>query len=670
MYRAITRRDFVNGVAVSLGASALAASPLAAFVTPPTGRRGARQNATHQDASYAPERDPAYYPPGRTGLRGAHPGSYEVAHQMRDGHLGAVLDAARPSGEHFDLIVVGAGISGLAAAWYYRQAHGPSARILILDNHDDFGGHAKRNEFAVGASRPRLGYGGTQSIDGPQDYSHVARALLTDLGIDLRRFYSAFDRGFYSSRGMHQGVFFDRETFGRDHLATGAGADPWATVLAGAPLDEAVRRDVIRVYESDTDYLAGRSRARKLDHLARTSYRDYLLHDVHVAPAAIPVFQALTHDLWGVGIDAVPAADLRDSGFRGGFQGLGLDDVAPPRGPLRATPPEGVAPYIFHFPDGNASIARLLVRSLVPGAVPGHTMEDVVDARVNYAALDAGGPVSLRLNSTVARVGHVGANGRPTSNASGDAVDVTYVRGGKAWIARADHVVMACWNGVIPYLCPELPDRQKAALSYGSKVPLVYTNVAFHRWTAFDRHKISSIYSPSSYHSLTDLDYPVSLGDYAFARGPDDPIVAHMLRTPCVPGLPSRDQHRAGRAELLATSFETFERNIRDQLARMLGDAFDPARDIAAITVNRWPHGYAYEYNTLWDAAAWPGAERPCVVGRQPFGRITIANSDAGAKAYTNCAIDQAHRAVRELAAHPSTVGRPAAGRAAAPQPA
>lgn len=603
-----------------------------------------------QDAAFAPERDPRYYPPALTGLRGSHPGSFEVAHQMRDGGLSPILAAARPSGERYDLVVVGAGISGLAAAHYYRKQAGHSARVLVLDNHDDFGGHAKRNELDVG-DRHLIGYGGTQSIDGPRQYSTVSLALLEELGIDLQRFYTAYDRRYYAARGMAQGVFFDRETFGADHLAAGAGAKPWAAVLAGAPLADDVRRDVVRVYEGTEDCLHGMTAAQKMQLMRRVSYKDYLLQHVKVAPGAIPVLQALTHDLWGIGIDGVPAYDLWDAGFRGGFQGLGLGDDAHGKR-LKATPPEGEAPYIFHFPDGNASIARLLVRRLIPGAVPGHTMDDVVTSRVNYATLDdAASPNRIRLNSTVVRVRHVG------DPHSAREVEVTYVRGGQAWTVRAGGVVLACWNMVIPYLCPELPEKQRAALAYGAKVPLVYTNVALRNWTAFERLGVDSIYAPGCYHSLVDLDYPVSLGAYGFARSSAEPVVAHLLRTPCQPGLPARDQHRAGRGALLATSFETFERETRGELGRILGSGgFDPARDIAAITVNRWPHGYAYEYNSLWDEAARdPRAERPCVVGRQRFGRITIANSDAGAKAYTNCAIDQAYRAVGELTAQTKT---------------
>src|SRR4030095_9481727 len=127
-------------------------------------------------------------------------------------------------------------------------------------------------------------------------------------------------------------------------------------------------------------------------------------------------------------------------------------------------------------------------------------------------------------------------------------------------------------------------------------------------------------------------------------------IVVHMMRTPCQPGLPGREQHRAGQRELFTTTFDTFERDVRDQLARMLGaGGFDPARDIAAITVNRWPHGYAYQYNSLWDPFWIDGGPLPCVVARQPFGRIAIGNAAAAAYAYTDAAIDQAYRAVGEL---------------------
>jgi spermidine dehydrogenase len=309
--------------------------------------------------------------------------------------------------------------------------------------------------------------------------------------------------------------------------------------------------------------------------------------------------------------------------------------------------------YFFHFPDGNASIARLLVRRLIPHAIPGHSLKDLLSARANYARLDASrSHVRIRLNSTVVRVQHEGAP------ATARQVEIVYVKGGKLFRVRAAQCVLACWNMVIPHICPELPAKQREALAWEPKVPIVYTNVVLRNWTAWQRLGVNSIYAPGGYHTHVNLDLPVSLGHYHAPRAPEEPIVVHMMRTPCKPGLPSHDQHRAGRTELFQTSFETFERNIRDQLARSLGaGGFDPAHDIATITVNRWPHGYAYEYNSLFDKFWLEGGELPCVAARQPFGRLAIANADAGAYAYTDGAIDQAWRAIQELTGSRASTG-------------
>jgi spermidine dehydrogenase len=227
-------------------------------------------------------------------------------------------------------------------------------------------------------------------------------------------------------------------------------------------------------------------------------------------------------------------------------------------------------------------------------------------------------------------------------------VEVSYVQEGKLKKITGKSCILACYNTMAPYLCPELPEKQKEALHYGVKEPLIYTHVAIRNWMAFHKLGIRQIVSPGSYHSFTMLDFPVSLGAYQFPSNPQEPMVLFMLRTPCKPGLPRRDQYRMGRFELISTPFSEFERNIREQLNRALAPAgFDSARDIAGITVNRWAHGYAYEYDSLFDPH-WAPEERPCVIGRKQFGRISIANSDAAASAYTNAAIDQAYRAVQE----------------------
>jgi spermidine dehydrogenase len=628
MDRSISRRDVLHGIV--LGTTAAACAPLLAAKT--EAAEAARIGA--QDA-------PGYYPPLLTGMRGSHPGSFEAAHGLVHGQRTA---PATNTDEAYDLIVVGGGISGLAAAHFYCAQSASRSRVLILDNHDDFGGHAKRNEFRLGEGLALLN-GGTLEIGSPRPYSEVAAGLLKTLGVDVQGLAKRIEhRNFYEHLGLRTAVFFDQATFGKDELAVGAGSLPWKTFLAHTPLSERARRDIEQIQTGAIDYLPGLSSAVKKQRLSKISYAAFLTDIVRADPSVVAYYQARTHGEWGVGIDAVSALDCWPLELPG-FAGMKL---APGSIAHMGYTPAGYADtggsLQLHFPDGNATIARLLVRNLVPSALPGTNVEDLVTAKVDYAKLDvAGAPVRVRLNSIAIRVRHLG------DPQLAQELEVTYLRGGKAFTARARGCVLACYNMMIPYLVPELPAVQQQALRSLVKAPLVYSSIALRNWRAFHRLGVNRVYAPGCYHSYFNLNPHVNIGAYRSPDSPDEPILVHMVRTPCKPGLSEFEQNRAGREELLATPFETFEFNIRDQLARTLKDGgFDAANDITAITVNRWPHGYAPEFNPLFDEEL-PESQQPHVIGRARFGRVVIANSDSGRAAYTDSAIDQAHRAVAEL---------------------
>jgi spermidine dehydrogenase len=607
MAHEITRRDFLNGAQIAIGASLLGAC---------TGRGDASHFALGTD----------YYPPALTGLRGSHDGSWETMHARVTG----TTWPPRTPEEHYDLVIVGGGISGLAAAHFYRKSR-PDARILILDNHDDFGGHAKRNEFRIG-DQTRIGYGGTESIDTPSSYSRVAKDLLVDIGIDTEKFYQAYDQELYASMGLGKGILFDAETYAEQKLVVGYNKIPWEEFAAQTPMNDRAKQDLVRLWTEEKDYLPGLSPGEKHERLRRVSYEAFLRDYAKVDPQVLAMFRRWGMSFWCVGTDEIPATAVQS--YDGGMPGLNHT--------LMREGQRGDEPYIFHFPDGNASVARLLVRALIPDAVPGSSMEDVVTTRVDYSKLDRKGQaLRIRLNSTVVQAAH-----RQDSKA----VDVTFVHGDRAHTVRADHCIMACYNGVIPFLCPDLPTTQRAALTQAVKAPLTYVKILVPNWRAFAELGLDFVYYTKDFYKQVELDYPVSIGGYEHARTPDDPMILHMCHVHHSPDIQGPEQWREARTQLLSTPFSVFEHHVRDQLDQALSSAgFDAERDIHAITVNRWAHGYAYSPGLIWEPDYASEEDKPWVRGRKPFGRIAIANSDAGASASTKTAIDQGWRAVQEI---------------------
>jgi spermidine dehydrogenase len=618
MDRRIDRRDFLNGVAIGLGAVSTALN--------------ARSLSAHERAEAGQGAEIEGYPPRRLGLRGQHATAVEAFGAIDSGNYAEFPRTAVDTKETYDLVIVGGGLSGLSAAYFWQKALGAGQRVLILDNHDDFGGHAKRNEFVYNG-RTYLSFGGTMSIATPYPYSYMSKRLVEDLGIDVTKNAEVSSRVLFDTYGLGPSTFFDKEHFGEDRLVVGTGRLPWDQFFAKAPVSDLARKDLTRLYGENPDYMAELSLDQKIATLAKISYQEFLLKYARMSPDALPFFL-------GQGgrnnkrVDTTPALEAARRGSVG-FDGLGL----PKEEQFRQ------GSYTFHFPDGNASIARLLVGRLVPRAIPGtHAMHSIVKAEVNYGKLDDdGSTVRVRLSSTVTRVAHDGAPD------GADGVKVAYLRDGRMHQVRGRNVVLACYNAMIPKLAPELPETQREALAYSVKVPMLYTNVLLRRWTAFKQLGVASISAPGMYHPSNSLDPGTTVGGYRGVTNPDEPIVVHMVRNPNKPGLPRKEQNRIGQQELRSMTFEDFELSIRRQFARMLaGTDFDPAADIVGMAVNRWPDGYSYTYDTLADPDV-PPEQRPHVIGRQRFGRIAIANSDAGAAAFTNQAFDEAHRAVQEI---------------------
>jgi spermidine dehydrogenase len=613
--RPITRRDFVHDVGLAGLGLALPWPALALS-----------------------QADAGYYPPTLTGLRGSHPGSFEVAHALAREHKR--FDNPRALDEAYDLVVVGAGISGLAAAYYYRKLRGAGARILILDNHDDFGGHAKRNEFHQGGPM-RLAWGGTVNMEYTL-YDGVAKGLIAELGIDIPRLLKDYEFNWGGSRGhLKSSVFFDAGRYGRDVLLRGVtldGMPPGALAkhVDAFPISAEARAKLKAFLVARGDVLAKMPPQEKHAYLRRTSYPDFLREHFAMPDEALQVLSNSPAGFWGIPAESLSVAECLQTRSPGAHV-LG--------GPHDEDTQERDSPEAM-FPDGNSSIARLLVRALIPAALPDMKPDadpfDIVTTRPDYGALDeAGSAVRLRLNSTAVHVENRGGG-----------VAVDYVTNGELLRVPAKQAVLACYNAIIPYLAPELPDVQKAALAKCVKRPMLVVNTLLKDGRPLEKLGIKGTQLPGSFLQNQFLVTGINVGGYHPRWKPEDPCVLQSFSgfaDPMPPGSGLAAQSRAARTRLLDMSFQDFEREVRRILTGLLGPGgFDAARDILAITVNRWPHGYARDHLDLEDAD-WNTEPPPEEIGRQRFGNIAIANSDAGADAYTHAAIDQAWRAVNEL---------------------
>ena len=612
----ITRRNFINGSAAVLGTSALPSSFTSVL---------AEEGIT--------------YPPKLTGLRGNHPGSNTHAH-ARAWNANFSTGKVTELKESYDLVVVGAGLSGLAAAYFYREQHGPNKKILILDNHDDFGGHAKRNEHTIDG-RKLITYGGSQTLVEPRSAPSAVKSLFEGVGINLSRFDTAFDQSFYRDHGLGATTYFNAQHFGRNTVVRhpfcnyynyieglpGAAISDEAAV-AQTPLSAGGQQQLLRVLKSGLHSL-GVSPESMADYIKTHNYFDYLTQTLGVDdPQVLFMARHSGIDWSSASTELLTIKKAKEAGALGFAPAAVYDENNP---------------YIHHFPDGNAGVARALVKYLVPSVAEGITAESLVTAHFDYRELDRSTHAArIRLNSTVVDVHHAG------NATDSDRVSIHYVQGGNAYKIMATNVVMACHNAMVPHIVSDLPKEQATALRQQLKSPLIYTSVGLRNWRAFKEQGIGLAMSPGNMHQTLFMDFPVSLGGYQYTRGPEEPCVIQMISCPYSEevGKPREEQYREARYRMLEMTFSSYEAEVRNHLNGMLSpDHFNFDRDVASLTVNRWAHGYTVADRE--DPSAGPNGS--VSIGRKPHGRITIANSDSGPEADAIVAMEMGYRAVTEL---------------------
>jgi len=547
---------------------------------------------------------------------------------MRDGAF--ERSVAIDTGEMYDLVCVGGGISGLAAGVFFQKYKG--GRCLVLDNHAIFGGEAKRNEFLV---------------DGQRLVAHQASAifLVPKKGGYTDRFYemigmdrSALEyqrwRGASPEMPLDQSPYAEPKNYGfyfGPHFGKRPGVwvlDPWGRKLQGAPLSDAVKADLMRWRTVDDagprPQTEGDAVSRQLDSI---TLEDHLIARHHISRETVRNFLSpVEGGGYGLGPDALSAycAYAIETQFPGDGDSTLGDQM---------------------FADGNSGFVRLIVKTLIPDAFAGpRTVDAVWRNRVHFAALDrAGQPTRIRLNATVLRVEHAG------DPATAPNVVVTYVKGGRLFKVRARAVVMAGGSWTTKHVVRDLASSHRDAYAQFYRSPCLMANVAVRNWRFLYKMGMSGCRWFEGLGNYLSVRKMATLGSESATIGPDSPTVLTIKVLFAQPGVPIAEQGSRGRAQLLGTSFAQYERAFREQLGDMFAPGgFDPRRDIAGIILNRWGHAYVNPQPGFFFGSGGKPAPRD-VLRDRPHGRIAFANTDlAGAMDHRN-SIREADRAVKQL---------------------
>lgn len=612
--RPITRRDFVYGSSLILGGA------LASCTISPG-------SSTAQQSDYGFELGDDWYGPGGIGdyasSHGNTPNLIQTAHKIRAGHFRNPGTDAIDSGEEYDLVIVGAGFAGLSAAHHFHRLY-PTGRALIIDNHPIFGGEAKRNDFEVNGVH----------ISGPQGSNDFAVPEKTGepddyfTALDIPREFEFTEPG-GSAAGMripldnYAYLNWTHDAFDVGHFFAGSAQrwvkDLWRTGLAGTPWDKSVQESFLRLRRTEAEPPPGIDVGPWLDSMTMKSYYENVLG---LPPEVTGYYNPIMASIIGLGCDAISAY----WGLYFSIPGFKRSEQYPDS-------------LIKSFPGGNAGIARHFVKKLIPDAIPGSSFENIIFAKVNFDELDkSGNPIRIRLNSTAVRVVHE----------TGNRVKVTFSRAGELHWLRAKTVVMASGGWVNKYVISELPRTHRSAYEAFSHSPVLVANVALNNWRFLERLGVSAAIWSEGFGFTCNIRRAMVVGEKSQPLHPDEPIVLTFYAPIFKPGLPLKQQGIAGRVEMLGTSFIEYERQIREQMTNMFASGgFDPARDIAAITLNRWGHAYVNPGPGFKFGVA--GGAAPADVIREPIGRIAIGHSELRGHQNWTGAAAEGRRAVEVL---------------------
>lgn len=607
LHKPIQRRDFLQGMA--FGAGLLASGCALNF-----GKRGGK-NLRHRDAS-------------NFSISGQNDEVKTRGHSVRALNS-KCFNQAKDLGEYYDLIVVGAGFSGMASALHYQELVGAKAKILILENHDSFGGHATRNTFCH-EGKTYISSGGAYTLESPEDSPEQTLTMLEKVGVSFEKL-SKYRTDAYQKLGLSSCLLFDSRIFPIEKVQwlPNFHCSKMQEFFSKTPLEEDEKKELVEFYTTHKNYLEGIENEESF--LKKISWENFIRKNMKLGDLSVAFANLYSTDLLGLGCDAVSAYEARKIGP--GFLGMDGEGFVYKKNNL-------IFDYEteYRFPDGLHTVARAFAKTLLPTAFPkAESLEELFLSEVDSKELENSKQnVHFRFRSMVTRIEHNSRN----------SVDVYYRNAeGKDFKISSKSVIMSGWGMVSKYIVPELPQEQRSSLEDYTYTPVVYINVLLRNWKAFAKIGASKMYLPHGYCTWMSLADPIHIGKYRPSYDPKEPIILSMYKYFYTPGLDVKSQVVKGRTEMESKSFQDFEKEIREELHHLFSPwGFDVSKDILGIQINRWAHGYNFFSGV--------SSSQSFLRGRAPLGRISFAGADAGGNPWMQSALEQGIRSAEEQSAY------------------